>query len=219
MNIYLIRHGRQDSALCNVNVSLSEEGKRQAELTGERLLKYNIEAVYSSDLIRAVETADIINKYILKERVIDERLREIDYGLLTGLSNSQLKSEHGDFLDKRAKMEEDMCYPGGECSREVFERAFEVIKEISSKNYENVAVVTHGGVIRALMCGIIGAPFSKTLVVGRQIENCSISEILYDRQMNTFHIERINDYAHFEDIDELRRKHFTTGFFSKKQNV
>ena len=39
MRIYLIRHGRQNSPLCNVNVPLSDAGKRQAELLGERLKK------------------------------------------------------------------------------------------------------------------------------------------------------------------------------------
>ena len=49
MKLYLIRHGRQNSRLCNVNVDLSEEGYRQAALVGERLFRQNIQAVYSSD--------------------------------------------------------------------------------------------------------------------------------------------------------------------------
>ena len=49
MKIYLIRHGRQCSKLCNVNVDLSQEGFRQAALVGERLAKKNIDKVYSSD--------------------------------------------------------------------------------------------------------------------------------------------------------------------------
>ena len=52
MRLYLIRHGRQCSQLCNVNVDLAEEGFRQAELLGERLAGEKIEAVYSSHLRR-----------------------------------------------------------------------------------------------------------------------------------------------------------------------
>ena len=44
------------------------------------------------------------------------------------------------------------------------------------------------------------------LTIGRQIENCSISHILYDEKMGTFHIERLNDFAHFEDKDYLLKK-------------
>ena len=50
MKLFLIRHGRQCSKLCNVDVDLSEEGYRQASLLGERLFHENIQVVYSSNL-------------------------------------------------------------------------------------------------------------------------------------------------------------------------
>ena len=113
MNIYLIRHGRQNSRLCNVDVELSKEGREQAELAGERLRNYEIEAVYSSQLLRAKETADIINQYLDKPRVIDERWQEADFGGMTGLSDEEMKQKYGDFLAKRATMTEDIPYPDG----------------------------------------------------------------------------------------------------------
>lgn len=213
MNIFLIRHGRQNSKLCNVNVELSNEGREQARLTGQRLQKYGIQAVYSSDLIRAVETADIINEYLDKPRVIDERFRESDFGEMTGLENSVMKEKFGDFLEKRSKMIEDEPYPGGENSQMVFDRVFAAVQDMVAKGYENVCVVTHGGAIRALLTGIVGAPSQKWLTFGRQLENCSISEIMYDNDTKTYHIERLNDYAHIEEYDHLLRKHFGTGFF------
>ena len=218
MNIYLIRHGRQNSKLCNVDVELSPEGREQAELTGQRLQSYGIEAVYSSNLIRAVETADIINQYLSRPRFIDERLREAEFGDLTGLENTVLKERYHNFLEKRSTMTEDIPYPGGgDNCQMVFGRAFAAIEDIVKMDYENVCVVTHGGVIRALLTGIVGAQPAKWLTYGRQLENCSISEIMYDRTMNTYHIERLNDYAHFEQKDRLLRKHFGTGFFDNKK--
>lgn len=218
MNIYLIRHGRQNSKLCNVNVELSPEGRRQADLVGKRLESYNIDVVYSSDLIRAEETADILNKHINAPRVIDKRLRESNFGGMTGLTNDELKEKYGDFLERRSKMTEDLPYPdGGENCEDVFNRAFEVLEELRKKEYENIAIVTHGGVIRALFTGIVGAPFCKSLTYGRQIENCSISHIMFDKEKETYHIERFNDFAHIEPYDELLRKHFSTGFFSRKK--
>ena len=62
--IFLIRHGRQCSALCNVNVELAKEGREQAELLGQRLKNYRLEKIYSSTLIRARETAEILNQYL-----------------------------------------------------------------------------------------------------------------------------------------------------------
>ena len=218
MNIYLIRHGRQCSKLCNVDVELAPEGREQADLLGQRLKTYDIEAVYSSDLIRARETADIINKHLNKPRVIDERWQEANFGGMTGLTNDEMREKYGDFLEKRATMTEDIPYPdGGENCRIVFERSFEALKDLTKENYENVCVVTHGGVIRALLTGIVGADYAKWLTYGRQLENCSISHILYDEKMKTFHIERLNDFAHFEGKDYLMRKHFGTGFFRMKK--
>lgn len=217
MNIYLIRHGRQNSRLCNVDVELAKEGREQADLLGKRLEKYDIEAVYSSQLIRAKETADIINSHLNKPRFIDERWQEADFGGMTGLSNEEMKEKYGDYLENRAKMIEDMPYPdGGENCRMVFERSFEALKDLIKEPYKNVCVVTHGGVLRALITGIIGADYKNWLTIGRQIENCSISHILYDEKMGTFHIERLNDFAHFEDKDYLLRKHFGSGFFNMK---
>lgn len=218
MNIYLIRHGRQCSKLCNVDVELAPEGREQADLLGQRLKTYDIEAIYSSDLIRARETADIINKHLNKPRVIDERWQEANFGGMTGLTNEEMREKYGDFLEKRATMTEDIPYPdGGENCRMVFERSFEALKDLTKENYENVCVVTHGGVIRALLTGIVGADYAKWLTYGRQLENCSISHILYDEKMKTFHIERLNDFAHFEGKDYLMRKHFGTGFFRMKK--
>ena len=217
MNIYLIRHGRQNSKLCNVDIELSPEGREQAQLVGKRLRNYQIDAVYSSNLIRAVETADIINEYVNKPRFYDDRLREAEFGAMTGLSNEALKEQFGDFLQKRATMKVDLPYPGGgENSEAVYKRAKEALDDIVKRDYKNVCVVTHGGLIRALLTGLAGAPSQRWLTFGRQLENCSITELLYDENMGTFHIERLNDYAHFENEDRLLRKHFGNGFFSAK---
>lgn len=217
MNIYLIRHGRQDSALLNDNVSLSKEGREQAELLGERLKKYyKLDALYSSDYIRAIETAEIINKYFGFEHKIDARFREVNLGALTGLSDNEVKQKYGDFLAVRATMTVDKPYPGGgETCQQVYERVYAGIMDIINSGYKEVCIVMHGGAIRALLTGLLGAKYAKWLIFGRQIENCSITQLFYDENMKTFHIERFNDYAHLEGKDYLLRKNFSHGFFDK----
>ena len=87
MKIYLIRHGRQNSRLCNVDVDLAEEGKQQARLVAERIKNWNIEKIYCSDLKRAMETAAIINETLNVNIVVESQLREIDFGEMTGHSD------------------------------------------------------------------------------------------------------------------------------------
>ena len=114
---------------------MSEEGREQAKLVGERLKKFSIDAVYSSDLIRAVQTADIINESLNVERAIDPRFMEADFGDLTGMSTEELKVKFKDFLDQRARMVKDEPYPGGENCEMVFKRSFAALEDLVKKDY------------------------------------------------------------------------------------
>lgn len=205
MNIYLIRHGRQNSPLCNVNVELAKEGRRQAEFLGRRLENYHIDALYSSNLIRAVETAEILNKYINQPHLIREDIREISFGHLEGMSNEEIDSEFAAFKREQMLLEEDIPYPGGECGRQVFERAMRTIEEIRTSGKSNIAVVTHGGVIRALVSGLLGLDMSKKLLLGASLENTSITQLVYYNDSKRFYLQRFNDYAHLESEEGLLR--------------
>ena len=80
MKLYLIRHGRQSSKLCNVDVDLCQEGFQQAALLGQRLAGEGIQVVFSSSLIRAVQTAQAANLYWNVEHYMYPELNEISFG-------------------------------------------------------------------------------------------------------------------------------------------
>lgn len=205
MKIYLIRHGRQCSKLCNVNVDLCEEGFRQAALLGERLAKAGIDKVYSSDYLRAVQTAQASNLYWNVEHEILPELREISFGDMEGLSDAVIAERFADFKTEQNRMEKDLAYPGGECAADVVKRALPALKQIAEGGEAHVAVVTHGGVIRSLAAYLIGMDLAKVRLIGSNLENCSITELHYDRKNKRFTLERFNDYAHLEQHPELLR--------------
>lgn len=205
MRIFLIRHGRQNSPLCNVNVPLSEEGRRQAQLLGERLKEEQIEAVWSSDLIRAMETADIINESLHVPREIRKEIREISFGDMKGLSDEVIADRFEDFLRERSRMERDMAYPGGECAGDVVVRARTTMTEMIARGYENVAVVTHGGVIRSLVAYYLGMDLAKVPLLGGHLENCGITELWVRKSDGRISVNRFNDAAHLECCPELLR--------------
>ena len=215
MNIYLIRHARQASTLCNVNVSLSEAGESQARLLAKRLEHYSIDAIYSSDLLRAVETAGIINKHLIKTAgrrcpyVISKSLREFDYGELEGIENDEVKKQYHEFFKERDKFERDLTFPGGECGQQVFERAYQELLGVTDEKYQNIAVVTHGGTIRSLLTGLLGLDQAKKLLFGLTLENCSITQLYYNKHNKRFYLERFNDFAHLEGHQELLRRNWT----------
>lgn len=211
MRIFLIRHGRQNSSACNVNVPLCEEGKIQAQLTGERLKKYSIGLLYSSKLIRAVETAAIINESLSVEYRQDEALRELSFGAMEGMEDNSFRQVYKDFFEKQWKMEEDLPYPEGENARDGYSRAMPVInriiKEACDLQVKNIAIVTHGGLIRSILSGLVGESFEKRLIFGKSLENTSITELNYNLEKGIFTIERFNDYAHIEDHRSLLRSY------------
>lgn len=210
MNLYLIRHGRQSSRLCNVNVNLSEAGFRQARLVGERLALKRIDAVYSSDLIRAVETAQEANKLWNVPHFIRPELREISFGDMEGMTDEDIAVTFQEFKKEQARMEQDLPYPGGECAADVIKRAMPVFEEIASAGFQNVAVVTHGGVIRTMVAAFLHMEPKDYRLLGNSLENCSITEVRWLEAAKRFTVERFNDYAHLEHYPELLRASWTS---------
>jgi len=90
MELILIRHGQTTSNHAGIhqgwnNVSLSEQGKMQAEITAEFLKNFMLDKIYSSDLERTRETAGIVFSYRKADIIYDTRLREINVGSLAGI--------------------------------------------------------------------------------------------------------------------------------------
>nr|MBP3599371.1 histidine phosphatase family protein [Eubacterium sp.] len=204
-HIYLIRHGRQSSKLCNVDVDLDKAGKEQAKHLAKRLRGYDIHRLYCSGLKRAVQTADIIGKELglSPEQVMD--FKEIDFGDLTGLDDETVAEKYADFRRERAKMDRDLPYPGGESGEDVIRRVYPELRKICEEPGERIAIVTHGGVIRALCAHLLQTDLKNKLRISIDLENTSITEIIFKEEAKEFYVERVNDYAHLENHPELLR--------------
>ncbi len=204
-HIYLIRHGRQSSKLCNVDVDLDKAGQEQAQLLAKRLQGYGIHRLYCSGLKRAVQTADIIGKALgfIPEQVPD--FREIDFGDLTGLDDAVVAETYAEFRSERSKMNSDLPYPGGENGADVVRRVYPELMQVCQEPEKRIAIVTHGGVIRALCAHLLQMDQKNKLRIAIDLENTSITEIIYKEETKEFYVERINDYAHLENHPALLR--------------
>lgn len=205
MKIYLIRHGRQCDKRCNVDVDLSEEGFRQADLVGARMKDWGIQKVYSSDMIRARQTAETANKHWHVEHEIIPGLREMDFGDMEGLTVEEMNTIYAEFWKEQEKMEKDMRYPGGESATDVAERGIVALWQIVDSGLDCVAVATHGVWIRAMVCALFGIDMARWKTLGVTFENSGITQIDYDPQKKLFTLERFNDAAHLEGHPELTR--------------
>ena len=164
IRILLIRHGNNDLLGRTLygrmpGVHLNLEGLSQAHLLARVLTQsYSLSEVVSSPLERAVETASPIAEAQKVAFTIDEQLTEVDFGLWTGKSFSEL-NELEDWrlyiLQRSLKWP-----PGGESLMEVQARAWRavnrIIRRYAATEEATVAVITHGDVIRSLLLMILG---------------------------------------------------------------
>ena len=204
--IIFIRHGQQNSKLCNVDVPLSDKGVAQAELLKERLSKEEpFDSFYTSVLSRAVETGDIINQALKMDIIRRASLNEIDWGILAGRSDDEMKALAPLFLKERVFRLEDTPFPQGESGEQAYLRAVPVLKEIATSSAKRILIVSHGGLIRALISGLLGLPFKDKLAFSSTLENTSITEFRYNTETELYTLERLNDYAHLAQHPELLR--------------
>lgn len=203
MNIYLLRHGqtnlnRDGKFQGATDKDLNEFGKKQADLLGKRIQKYNIDIIYSSDLKRVVETSKIINSYTNTEIIIKEELREINMGAWDTLTMEERYTNNEDYAKEWHNHLEDLPYPDGGCGQDVCKRVMRVIEDIKKQRYENVAIVTSGGTIAILLSEFLGLEQYKRF--GMEIDNCSISIVNYDILNNKLTVKCINDTGHLEGL-------------------
>ena len=160
--LHLIRHGAttlsaEDRFAGAVDVPLSDEGRAQAKLLGERLASTKLTALYASPLSRTVETAQLVGAPQGLEPKLDAGLREIAHGHWEGLRRKEVEQN---FAAEYAAWEEDpftFAPPNGETGLSVMARALPVIREIVVRHPgENVAVISHKATIRLLLSSLLG---------------------------------------------------------------
>ena len=157
--IILVRHGESignalGMSLGHTNLGLSEVGHRQARITAEHLKNEKIDAVYSSDLLRAHDTA-VPHAELRGLTVIDsEGLREVNIGEWEGKLVSDLKRDHyEDFVIKWQQGFGTFTFPGGDNVMASATRFYnEVLRIARAHQGECVLIAAHAAVIRAFWC-------------------------------------------------------------------
>ena len=160
--VYLVRHGATHRTAENrfsgaVGVDLSEEGRTQAGLLGERLRRDRIDALYTSSLSRAVQTAELIGAHCNLTPSVVDALREIDHGHWEGLTRAEVEER---FPGEYEAWEEDpftYAPEGGETGVAVLARALPALRAIVTAHPgQSVVIVSHKATIRILLSSLLG---------------------------------------------------------------
>lgn len=169
------------------NPPLNEEGRRQAESLALRLSQYKIQAIYSSPLKRALETAEAIAGYHQIEIVVEPSLREIEAGVLEGVTTNELGKLFSEILTKDGVSKK---VPGGESLAELQERSWGIIQHLRQKYADgDLVVVSHYFAILSIICSVLMLPLSH--ITRLRLDTGSISVINLDNQ--TARLELFND--------------------------
>lgn len=152
MKIYVTRHGQTDYnkkelMQGRIDIPLNETGMEQARATKTKIGDVKFDAVYASPLTRAVQTASIIGDIDPSNIITDERIIEADFGKYDGVNYYKVALPMTSYWT----LPEIFPAPSGvETIKEMVNRTKSFLTELEQKDYENVLVVCHGGIIRPI---------------------------------------------------------------------
>jgi probable phosphoglycerate mutase len=205
LELIIVRHGQSEGNRDRMFTGhgpspLTERGRAEARATAKCLATKPIDALYSSDLPRAVQTAEPIAELTGMPILQDAMLREKNFGDLTGMSFAELEAKHPDVWRGLMARNPNFQPPGGESHVECRGRMSAFLKQLYETHANGrVVLVTHGVAINHLLYTLMRAPIDRSPEVVFQIDNCSIQRA--ERQTDGLvRIICINDRAHLVDV-------------------
>ena len=205
VRLLLVRHGetvwnQENRWQGQVDVPLSEVGCGQAVQLGQRLSaeKRLIRAIYTSDLSRALDTAAIVGKIVGISPTPEVAWREMNIGTWSGLTTAEVIARYADDW-QRLRAGEDLPRGGGETFAQFQGRILRSAQHLAHKHAgEQVAIVTHGGVVRAFLLHCRGLDMSQFRQIDK-IGNTGLSEVTVTVD-GTAIIHSVNDMNHLNGL-------------------
>jgi probable phosphoglycerate mutase len=154
--IIAIRHGETDWNVATriqgqLDIALNETGHRQARRLAAALADEALDAVYSSDLARARETAQAVARHAGLEVRADTGLRERGFGVFEGLTFTEIEQRFPDSARRWRQRDASFGPDGGETLQAFYQRAVASVATLAAQHRgQHIAVVAHGGVLDAL---------------------------------------------------------------------
>ncbi len=204
--LYLVRHGQSDGNAegrfgGHSPTPLSELGKKQAEMTAQALAKEKIHVIYSSDLLRAVQTAEPLARLLDLPVITTAAFRERKVGVLEGKTFDESKAEYPKDYYALVNRNVHHVITGGESYRQLLKRATRELHEILSAHQgENIVIFSHTGAICFLTLYLVGAINRHTRTTPWLVtSNCGINRFEFRGRYNV-RVHAFNDTRHLQQI-------------------
>ncbi|UCB46161.1 MAG: histidine phosphatase family protein [Spirochaetota bacterium] len=205
MRVILIRHGETDwnqekIYRGRIDVTLNTNGVKQAGIIGSRLSELDIDAFYSSPLVRAYETAKIIASYHDKNVNVLDELTDIHFGDWQGLAKKDVVTKYPDIYETWENSPDRANIPGAETLEDVRKRLIDGFNKLLSV-YQNgtVVVVSHGLTNKVALCVILGLDNSHFWKVKQ--DNGAINIFKYTEHGTKLFL--MNDTSHLRSMNDI----------------
>lgn len=204
MRLLFIRHGEsvantEGRLQGQMDSPLTHRGREQAHALARRLVheRWPVFSIHSSDLRRAAETAEILGTALGAPLLLDERLREHDVGVLTGLTRAEIEQQYPELwrMSRESRVWPDV--PGEEGDDALHQRVVSVLDHIRNTYdpEQAVAVVSHGRAMAMMLMHLLGIdPGRRTPF---RFGNASLSVVEVRRYENV--LASLNDQCHLKD--------------------
>lgn len=162
--LWLARHGEtlwtvDDRFNGKSDIALTDIGKTQAQCLGAYLEGRSLTAIYSSPLIRCVETAHLASLPSKLSPTIQPELIELDYGIWDGMLRTDIINQYPEAWSNWTKDPAGVATPEGESGYNVLARVTPFIKELINHHIgQDILVIAHKAVNRLFLCDILGVP-------------------------------------------------------------
>jgi broad specificity phosphatase PhoE len=199
--LILARHGETSWNVGKVfrgraDVNLDEVGIKQAELLGMYLSNWKLEAIYSSPVKRALDTANIVARYQKVAVRIAEGLTDFDFGEWQSLPEQEVQRLYPAILNEWHNNPDKVKMPGGESLEDVRSRAVEVVNGVLARHQANVLLVSHRVLIKVLICHMLGLDNSHFQNINQDVGGITIFNYTGGR----FVLTRHNDTSHLREL-------------------
>jgi len=198
VKLYLIRHGQTDWNVAekiqgSTDIPLNETGRQQAACLAKGMERRPVSRIYSSNLKRALETAEAIAKsQKIKVEVIRE-LREVEFGEWEGLTLQAIKEVYPKDYRLWRQNPVDVAPPGGETQNQIRRRCRQAVETILSQADKDLAIVAHGAILAYVIEYLMREnPSEKEIIV----ENSSITTMEYNPVTREMKMIELNDVSH-----------------------
>lgn len=187
--VYVIRHCEAQGNVKRIfqgrtDCDVSETGEKQLEFLKNRFKGVELDAVYSSPLIRAYKTAQSVAADKELTVIKENGLAEVDGGVIDGRPFAEVFAEHSALAELWDEHPEDFAPENGEPMRVAYERIWKAVLGIAEQNKgKTVAAASHGGVIRCLACRLLYGDITRLKDTG-WADNTAVTLIEFDDAMN-----------------------------------